>query len=107
MGGWHFNVLAGCMHGAGTLQEACWHVQPSRCGRGYLARHTLPHHLLQMAPVLSATQFLLISDSDIPLYDPLTFYQQVRCVVRLLLVRRMPTAGVCPRAQQQKGGCAG
>jgi hypothetical protein len=28
----------------------------------------------------SNKQFLLISDSDIPLYDPLTFYQQVRCV---------------------------
>ncbi len=34
--------------------------------------------LLPPLPFLSP-QFLLVSDSDIPLYDPLTFYQQVRC----------------------------
>lgn len=49
--------------------------------RAPAATHLAHHWLTQPPPPVHASvlQFLLISDSDIPLYDPLTFYQQVRC----------------------------
>lgn len=64
----------------------------SAAARLLVASHSLP--TLVVLP-----QFLLISDSDIPLYDPLTFYQQVRCA-------RAGRAVAAPRCADPKwSGC--
>ena len=77
-----------------------------------------PRHAAR--PLSPLPQFLLISDSDIPLYDPLTFYQQVRwhccctagtrgarwhCCVALVVVHPHRLAGRGCMSRRARRGC--